>query len=38
VLAVIAASDCIEEVNRKRVATALAADAASMAAPFALVL
>jgi hypothetical protein len=38
VLAVIAASDCIEEENRKRVATALAADAASSVASLARVL
>ncbi|XP_047077021.1 U-box domain-containing protein 27-like [Lolium rigidum] len=38
VLAVIAASDCIEEDNRKRVATALAADAASSVASLARVL
>ncbi|KAK1617384.1 hypothetical protein QYE76_022901 [Lolium multiflorum] len=38
VLAVIASSDCIEEENRKRVATALAADAASSVASLARVL
>uniref|UniRef100_A0ACD5ZBN2 Uncharacterized protein n=1 Tax=Avena sativa TaxID=4498 RepID=A0ACD5ZBN2_AVESA len=38
VLAVMAASDCIEEDNRKRVATALAADAASSVASLARVL
>ncbi|KAF0934069.1 hypothetical protein E2562_022745 [Oryza meyeriana var. granulata] len=38
VLAVIAASDCIDEENRKRVATALAADAASSVASLARVM